>query len=257
VVTLIQGVIFDLGMTLVKFNGDWDAVLEESWQSLADYLLENGYSLDKDQFVDSFRELFGSRLYERTVDNIELPTTELFHQVMAQFGHTDLSEEITKQSMERFYSVSENHWIPKEGVNEILDGLEESGLHLALISNAGDAPNVYRLLDKGRLRHYFNPLLVSAAEGIRKPHVELFNKVLRAWKMHPQQIVMVGDNLMEDILGAQNAGIHQIWLKEHVNTLENKGIADKIRPEAIAASFQEIPDIIRKMSMMGNGSSYV
>jgi putative hydrolase of the HAD superfamily len=254
---LIQGVIFDLGMTLVQFHGDWDAVLEESWQLLAEYLLERGYSLDKDQFVDSIRELFGSRLYERAVDYIELPTTELFHQVMAQFGYSDLPEELTRQSMERFYSISEGHWIPKQGVNNVLDGLKESGLHLALISNAGDVPNVYRLLDKGRLRHYFNPLLISAAEGIRKPHIDLFNKVLRAWNMHPERIVMVGDNLMEDILGAQNAGIHQIWLKEHVDTMENEGIADKIRPEAIAATFQEIPDIIRKMSMKDDGTSHV
>lgn len=249
---MIQGVIFDLGMTLVQFTGNWDVVLEESWYSLAQFLLDRGYKLDRKRFVVSFRELFGSRLYERTVDYIELPTTELFHQVMKQFGYSDLPEGIADQAMERFYSISEAHWAAKDGVSQVLDGLKEDGLRLALISNAGDVPNVYRLLEKGQLKDYFDPLLISAAEGIRKPHVELFNKVLRAWELFPEEIVMVGDNLMEDILGAQNAGVHQIWMKEHVNTKENYDIAEKIQPEAIAATFQEIPDIIRKFDEEGH-----
>jgi HAD superfamily hydrolase (TIGR01549 family) len=249
---LIQGVIFDLGMTLVQFKGDWDVVLEESWYSLAQFLLDQGYDLDRKRFVGSFREMFGSRLYERTVDYIELPTAELFHQAMKQFGYSDLPEEITDRAMERFYSISEAHWAAKDGVNQVLDGLKKDGMCLALISNAGDVPNVYRLLEKGQLKEYFDPLLISAAEGIRKPHVELFNKVLRAWDLSPEEIVMVGDNLMEDILGAQNAGVHQIWLKEHVNTQENHDIAEKIQPETTAATFQEIPDIIRKIDEEGH-----
>ncbi|OGO17782.1 MAG: hypothetical protein A2Z14_06930 [Chloroflexi bacterium RBG_16_48_8] len=248
---MIRGVIFDLGMTLIHFTGDWKIVLEESWQSLAEYLLEEGYRLDKERFVIAFRELFESRLYERTVDHIEQPTTMLFHQVMTQFGHIDLPGEVIEQAMERFYSVSEAHWTPKKGVKAVLDGLKEDGHQLALISNAGDVPNVHRLLDKGKLKHYFNPLLVSAAEGIRKPHVELYYKVLRAWEMPPEQIVMIGDSLMEDILGAQRAGIHQIWLKEHVDTQKNDDVADQIQPEAVAATFEEIPQIIREMEGEG------
>jgi len=248
---LIRGVIFDLGMTLIQFTGDWDAVLKESWQSLAEYLHDEGYDLDKESFVKAFRELFESRLYERTVDYIEQPTTMLFHQVMTQFGHPDLPQEVIERAIEHFYSISEAHWTPKKGVKAVLDGLREDGLQLALISNAGDVSNVHRLLDKGKLEDYFDPLLVSAAEGIRKPHGDLYQKVLRAWKLLPEQIVMIGDSLMEDILGAQRVGMHQIWLKEHVDTQENLEIVDRIQPEAIAAFFEEIPQIIREMDGRG------
>jgi putative hydrolase of the HAD superfamily len=248
---LIRGVIFDLGMTLIQFNGDWNAVLEESWRSLAEYLIDEDYGLDKAQFVRSFRELSDSRFYERTVEYIEQPTTDLLHQVMTRLGYSTLSAEMIKQAMERFYSVSETHWYPKDSVNPVLDRLKKDGFRLALISNAGDVPNVHRLLDKGNLRHYFNPILISAAEGIRKPHVEIFERVRSVWKIQPEQIVMVGDSLMEDILGAQRAGIHQIWLKEHVDTPENRRIAVDVEPEAIAAAFHEIPDIIRKMDEEG------
>jgi putative hydrolase of the HAD superfamily len=244
---LIRGAIFDLGMTLVQFTGEWNSVLEESWQSLVEYLLSEGYNLNRKRFIVAFRELFESRVYERAVSHIEQPTAEIFQQVMNQFGHSDLSSDVIERAMECFYSVSEEHWKPKQGVKEVLDELKEDGLRLGLISNAGDVPNVRRLLDKGKIAHYFDPLLVSAAEGIRKPHVELFHKVQKAWDMPADQIVMIGDNLMEDILGAQRAGIHQIWLKEHVDTLQNHEISEQIHPETITANFKEIPKLIREM----------
>lgn len=248
---MIRGAIFDLGMTLIQFTGEWNVVLDDSWQSLAEYLLSEGYTLNKKRFIVASRELFESRLYERAVDHIEQPTSEIFQQVMNQFGHSDLSSDVIERAMECFYSVSEEHWEPKQGVNEVLNKLKQDGLRLGLISNAGDVPNVRRLLDKGKIAHYFNPLLVSAAEGIRKPHVELFQKVQQAWEMPADQIVMIGDNLMEDILGAQRAGIHQIWLKEHVDTPQNHEISEQIHPETIAGNFMEIPMLIREMDREG------
>ena len=248
---MIHGVIFDLGMTLIQFTGDWNTVLEESWRSLAEFLLDQGYISDSQQFVVAFRELFESRVYERTVDYIEHPTSEIYRQAMSRFGQYDLSEDSIELAMERFYAVSEAYWIPKKGVKDVLNDLDHAGYKLALISNAGDVPNVRRLLNKGQLEHYFDPLLVSAAEGIRKPHQELFQKVLKAWNLPPDQTVMVGDNLMEDILGAQRTGIHQIWMKEHVDTPENHDVAQQIQPEAIATTFQEIPGLIQELSGKG------
>lgn len=248
---MIHGIIFDLGMTLIQFTGDWNTVLDESLQSLVEFLVNEGYSLDTQQFLIEFRELFESRLNKRTVDHTEYPTTEIFRQAMSRFGQYDLSDKFIEMAMERFYAVSEAYWIPKRGVKEVLDELDRNGNRLALISNAGDAPNVGRLLDKGKFKHYFDPLLVSAAVGIRKPHVGIFQRVLKAWGIPPEQIVMVGDSLMEDILGAQRTGLHQIWMKEHVDTPENREVAHQIQPEAVARTFQEIPELIQEIGRKG------
>jgi HAD superfamily hydrolase (TIGR01662 family) len=254
-VPLILAIIFDVGMTLLQFRGDWDQVLTQSWQTLAESLLSEGYDIDRDEFIRSFRELFTSRIEERTQEHIEQPTSELFCLVMERFGYTQLSEEQVERSLVRFYSVSEAHWHPKPGVNKILDHFKNEGYRMALISNAGDEANVLRLLDKGGLKEYFHPILISASEGIRKPHVGLFQKVLQAWELSPGQVVMVGDSLLEDILGAQETGLHQIWLKEHVDTPENRRIAERIVPEAIADTFSDVPKLIDEMSVEGERST--
>jgi putative hydrolase of the HAD superfamily len=245
---LIRGIIFDLGMTLLHFDGDWNEVLEESWQSLADYLLDKGYEIEVGEFINAFRKLYESRYYERTVDHIEQPTTELFRQVIAQFGYDEFESSEIEKALDQFYVISEAYWSSRDIVTSVLDDLEALGYRMALISNAGDTPNVKRLLEKGQLTEYFNPILISAGEGIRKPHVGLYQKVLQAWSFDPEEVVMVGDSLKEDILGAQKAGIHQIWMKEHVDTPQNHELSMQIQPEAVAGRFQEIPGIILKIS---------
>jgi HAD superfamily hydrolase (TIGR01549 family) len=245
---LLRGIIFDLGNTLIHFTGDWNAVLEESWQVLAEYLIDQGFDFEKDVFINTFRELFESRYYERSVDHIEQPTTELLCQVMLQLGYEKLEKVELEKAMDEFYRVSEAHWSTRAVVSSTLDDLKSKGLRMALISNAGDASNVKRLLDKGQLMGYFDPILVSADEGIRKPHVSLYHKVLREWGLKAEEVVMIGDSLMEDILGAQRSGVHHIWMKEHVDTAQNHDLSMQIRPEAVAKTFQEIPGIIHEMN---------
>jgi HAD superfamily hydrolase (TIGR01549 family) len=248
-VILVLAIIFDVGMTLLHFQGDWEQVLSRSRQALAEFLLKEGYDIDQAEFISTFRELFATRLQERSLEHIEQPTANLFRQVMNEFGYREISEDEVKRAMIHFYSVSEAHWIPKAEVKKILERFRDEGYRMALISNAGDEANVLRLLDKGELRGYFDPILVSASEGIRKPHVDLFHKVLQIWGLSPKQVVMVGDSLLEDVLGAQKSGLHQIWLKEHVDTPENRRVAEKVLPEAVADSFTDIPQLIREMSV--------
>ena len=246
---LIRGVIFDLGMTLIRFIGDWDAAMERGKRSLAAYLLRNKFQIDAKYFM----ETFGGRLEEdqkvRLVDHIERPTSLLLKDVMAQLGYPDISDKVVDGAMQQFYAESEIYWIPLPSSTQVLIELRDEGYKLGLISNAGDKHNVLRLINKSNLQGIFAPVLVSAAEGIRKPDVRLFEQVLAEWGLSADQVVMVGDTLAEDIVGAKKAGMHQIWLKENVNTPENQTLAEEIQPEMVAPRLTDIPEMIRNMSL--------
>jgi ribonucleotide monophosphatase NagD (HAD superfamily) len=56
---------------------------------------------------------------------------------------------------------------------------------------------------------------------------------------------MVGDTLGADILGAQNAEVHNIWLDTGADTPGNLAHGDTIQPEFTAHSLGEVPAIIR------------
>jgi HAD superfamily hydrolase (TIGR01662 family) len=242
-------VIFDLGMTLIRFIGDWEAAMEQGKRSLTAYLLRNKYQIDAKKFLTAF----GGRLVEsqkvRLEDHIERPTSRLLREVMAQYGYSQLPDSVVESAMQQFYAESETYWIPIPSSTRVLDELRGEGYRLGLISNAGDERNVLRLISKSNLDGFFDPLLVSAAVGIRKPDVRLFEQVLDSWNLKGEQVVMIGDTLEQDIEGAQNAGIRQIWLKENVDTPGNRNLAEEINPEMIASNLSDIPEVVRSMQL--------
>jgi putative hydrolase of the HAD superfamily len=245
---VIRGVIFDLGSTLIRFEDDWPEILQEGSQTLARQLERDGYHLDGKSFTEAFTQEILESHQVRERDWVERTTSYLLRKVLSRFGHREIKDEIIERAVFQFYIVGEDRWAPMDGVYEVLNELRSKGLCLGLISNAGDEGNVQRLIDNANLRSYFEPILISAAMGIRKPNPKLFEIVLEAWDLPAHQVVMVGDNLGADILGAQNAGVHQIWLTTHADTPSNRAHASVIVPEATAVSIIEIPDLLLRLT---------
>ena len=243
---MIRGVIFDLGSTLIRFEGEWPEILQESSQVLARQLERDGYNLDG-SFIEAFMQEMQDSYHIRDRDWVERSTSSLLRKVLARFGHREVADEVIEHAIFQFYNVSEAHWSPMEGVYEVLDELRVKGMCLGIISNAGDEGNVQRLIDNAQLRPYFRPIYISAALGIRKPNPKLFEMVLETWDLPADQVVMVGDNLGADILGAQNAGVHQIWLTTQADTPSNRERVSVIIPEATAESITEVPALLPQL----------
>ena len=249
---MIRGVIFDLGSTLIRFEGEWPEILQESSQVLAKQLERDGYHLDE-SFIEEFIQEMQDSYHLRERDWVERTTSSLLRKVMARFGHREVPDEVIERAIFQFFNVSEARWSPMEGVYAVLDELRVKGMCLGIISNAGDEGNVQRLIDNAQLRPYFRPIYISAALGIRKPNPKLFEMILETWDLPADQVVMVGDNLGADILGAQNAGVHQIWLTTQADTPSNREHASVIVPEATAESITEVPAIVLQLAKSSSG----
>ncbi|MDE2890096.1 MAG: HAD family hydrolase [Gemmatimonadota bacterium] len=93
---------------------------------------------------------------------------------------------------------------------EILDELQGT-VRLVLATNG--ASDLQRLkLETSGLAGHFDDVLVSADIGFAKPHPFFFENALRRANAGPEQILMVGDNILKDIGGAQAVGIRGIWV---------------------------------------------
>ena len=245
---MIRGVIFDLGSTLIRFNGEWGKVVSEAHVALVDQLQRDGLQMDGRAVASEFRRQMEIYYHDRESDFIEVTTAFVLRQVLAESGHPEVSDEVIRLALERMYRLTEDHWSPMPGVYAVLEALRREGLRLGLISNAGNEANVHRLIDRASLRPYFDPILISAALGLRKPNPALFEIVIQAWGLSPEEAVMIGDTLGADILGAQNAGMHQIWLTADAETPANRAHAGTIIPEATASALADIPALVRRLS---------
>jgi putative hydrolase of the HAD superfamily len=248
---MIAGVIFDLGSTLIHFEGDWPSVFEESMHALTRQLTRDGVILDPEAFRRTFRVQVEASQAMRLRDHQERTSEFVLRQVLEVLGAPTPGEAVIARALAAMFAVSEARWGPMPGLHPMLDELRARGYRLGLISNASDVANVERLLNLAGLEGAFDPQLVSAAEGVRKPDPSLFLRVLTAWKLPPEAVVMVGDTLGEDILGAQRAGLRSIWFTPDADTAANRALEGSLRPEATAADLLALPDLIRSLDGPG------
>jgi len=68
---------------------------------------------------------------------------------------------------------------------------------------------------------YFDLIVSSAEEGVLKPDVRIFEIALERSGCRPDQAVMIGDRIDNDILPAKSIGMNTIWIRQGFGGLWN------------------------------------
>ena len=61
---------------------------------------------------------------------------------------------------------------------------------------------------------YVDLVIASAEEGVAKPDRKIFEIALERSNCKPENAVMVGDRIDNDIIPAKLLGMHTIWIKQ-------------------------------------------
>ena len=101
-----------------------------------------------------------------------------------------------------------------EETMEILEGLKGK-YRLLLLTNGSPELQNTKLAITSELVPYFDEIIISGAFGKGKPDVSIFEHALERMKVSSDEAIMVGDNLMTDILGASRAGMKSVWINRH------------------------------------------
>lgn len=237
----IQAVLFDLGYTLINFEGDYKRVIAESYLVLAQSLRAAGYHIDTNEFARRFDQIISDYYRAREEDLIERPIESYLAQVLASFEIFDPRKSLIVSALENMYRASERYWQLENDAQPTLQALKDTGYRLGMITNAANADNANRLIDLFELRPYFEVIMISAVEKIRKPDSRIYARALAKLDLPAEQVVMVGDTLTADILGAQNAGLRAIWITRRADRPENQLAAESITPDAVVGSLSELP----------------
>jgi len=95
---------------------------------------------------------------------------------------------------------------------EVLDYLYlKYSLHI--ITNGFEEVQHIKIKYSG-LEKYFKNTITSEAAGYKKPDVRIFEYSLKLSNANAGNSLMIGDNLEADIIGARNAGIHQLFYNQ-------------------------------------------
>jgi len=87
-----------------------------------------------------------------------------------------------------------------------LSAIAERGYRLGVISNTSSRTQVFRTLEEYGIAHYFECVILSSIEGVRKPHPAIFEAALKAMGSKASSTAYVGDTLSRDVIGSKRAG---------------------------------------------------
>jgi putative hydrolase of the HAD superfamily len=119
------------------------------------------------------------------------PFDAFFEELYTLFGHPDV-------------------WRVYPEVEEVLQTLKARGLITGVISNWDI--RLGPLLQGLGLTSYLDHVVLSAVVGWEKPHPRIFEAALALAGAPADQVLHVGDNYQQDVVGAQQAGIYAVWL---------------------------------------------
>lgn len=97
-----------------------------------------------------------------------------------------------------------------EGALEMVAELAQT--HQLYVVTNGVSVTQYRRLEKAALLPYFNEIFVSEDTGYQKPMPEFFDYAFqRIQPFDPSKTLIIGDSLIADIQGGNDAGIASCW----------------------------------------------
>ena len=125
-------------------------------------------------------------------------------------------------------------------VEEILKNLSQK-FKLGIIAN--QVAGTQKRIDNWGIGKYFDVVVASAEAGCEKPDLKIFNMALEQAKCSPNEAVMIGDRLDNDIIPAKKLGMNTVWVRQ--GFAKFKSVKHEFeRPDYIVESIVDVVDLI-------------
>ena len=129
-----------------------------------------------------------------------------------------------------------------EGAFEVLETIRKKGYKTAMVANASsiDARNIIAACG---LENYFDAIVISEEVGTEKPAREIFEVALEKLKVKAENVLMVGNRVDTDIVGANGIGMRSVWFKWNNRYEETVG-SEGEQPNFVIVSLSELFGIL-------------
>ncbi|MEO4054585.1 HAD family hydrolase [Solibacillus sp. CAU 1738] len=260
----IQTIIFDLDDTLL-----WDQKsVKTAFEKTCTYASEK-YAIDANALEEAVREsarelyqayetydytvLIGINPFEGLWGTFDDPTdsfqkmktivpgyrTNAWTNGLAKLGIEDstFGEELGK----RFVEERKKCPFLYEDTFTVLDQLKGK-YKLVLLTNGAPSLQNLKLEITPEIAPYFEHIIISGDFGKGKPDASIFEYVMEKAGVTKDNSIMVGDNLMTDILGSSRVGMRNVWINR-----ENKPKNPDVVPTYEVDSLTAFLELVQKL----------
>lgn len=188
--------LFDLDGTLYSRDDSVRNLVEQQYQ---DFQAELAH-IEPQHYIERVIELDAHGYH---------PKEQLYSQVANEWN---LSSEVQSNLLDHFWGFYDAHCHLPEDTLVTLRALRDEGARLGIITN-GQTARQSRKLEVLGIGDFFDVIVISEAEGLKKPHPEIFHRAVSRCRASLHDTVFVGDHPIADIDGSRDAGLAAIWKK--------------------------------------------
>ena len=183
------------------------------------YRTKNTERITQDQLFDLFFSISG-RLFSEAKHGMHT-IAEVMDLYPAEFcekaGYPPEAVEPFKHAFRAAWGTTHT-LVP--GAKELLETLKAKGYRLFAASNSFGHLQRSRLEHAGIL-HYFEDTYISMDIGYDKPDIRFYQAALRRCGLMPHEVLMIGDSMTTDVIGARAAGMDALYFDRQKDSLLN------------------------------------
>ena len=194
---------------------------------MADVMRRLGYTIPRVSLdaalkteMGYYKAHFSSVQSETDLNELRASGAKVYVDVLAEWvdGHSHLGE-----VAQELASAFQPRMLP--GAESAIDVVRRSGVRAGVLSNF--AYVLPLVLAEVGLRNVLDPIVVSASVGYEKPDPRIFAAAAAAVDADTCDCVLIGDDLTNDVEGAQASGMPVVWLQRDgkVQSFKGSGIA--------------------------------
>jgi len=230
----IKGILFDLYGTLIDI--ETDESLEEIYRSIAHFLTYHGIYLHRWEVRDRYYEIMKQQKEERGEEYPEIDVEAIWNSFLRQEGiGAPLARRQLATILAQIYrGISRKLLQLYPDVKSVLNKLRPT-YRMALVSDAQPCYALPEMKAVG-LEGYFDPIIISADYGFRKPDARLIKKALDTMKLVPAEVICVGNDMYRDIYGGSQLGIKTIFIDSNQGAKSHENVT----PDYFAHRFEDV-----------------
>lgn len=238
---MVNGLCLDFDGTLGRFQGDFAGIIEELRHELGllhcdfeTFAHRLAVALQSDGHLDTEIAL------RRVLEDLEVrPPVDLPQ--IAEYAAQQYAKDVT----------------PLTGALELLEYTREQNIPVALVSN-GPVDMQRGAVERLGVEGYFSAILISGDRDVaaRKPAPRIFGLACTALRSLPEETLMVGDSLENDVRGARGYGLQTVLVRARGGDEQRSADAEesgmRVADEAFSAAAESVAVVAHVGELVGS-----